>query len=347
MSRPLLHPLQALFGAHERAPSLPVCDHYAGVEARMTKALTLQADMGERALFDVTLDLEDGAPLGGVLEHAQLAAEMVAGGANRHGRVGVRIHPLRHPCFGDVLQCLVDRAGARLAYLMLPKAAGLEDVRTAAALIEGSCKAHGVMRAPPLHVLIETHGALREVAAIAALPQVQSLSFGLMDFVSAHHGAIPASGMSTTGQFKHPLVLRAKLEIAAACHASSKTPSHSVVTEFNDEPALRAAARCAARELGYTRMWSIHPRQIRPIVEAFAPVAEEVETAAEILLAAQAGDWAPIAHRGVLQDRASFRYHWHVLERAERTGRAVPHEAHAAFFAARSAATGIHAGVPT
>jgi citrate lyase subunit beta/citryl-CoA lyase len=41
-------------------------------------------------------------------------------------------------------------------------------------------------------VLIETPGALHEVWQIAALPRVESIDFGLMDFVSAHHGAIPA-----------------------------------------------------------------------------------------------------------------------------------------------------------
>jgi citrate lyase subunit beta / citryl-CoA lyase len=80
-------------------------------------------------------------------------------------------------------------------------------------------------------------------------------------------------------------------------------------------------------------MWSIHPSQIPVIVDAFAPVAAEVDAALEILLAAQAADWGPTSHRGVLQDRASYRYHWHVLERAWRTGQPIPPEARAAFFA--------------
>ena len=88
-----------------------------------------------------------------------------------------------------------------------------------------------------------------------------------MDFVSAHGGAIPAEGMGLAGQFAHPLVLRAKMEIASACHAFGKVPSHNVVTEFKDSAALLTAARKAANELGYTRMWSIHPDQIRPILD--------------------------------------------------------------------------------
>jgi len=147
-----------------------------------------------------------------------------------------------------------------------------------------------------------------------------------MDFVSAHGGAIPSEGMSVEGQFTHPLVVRAKLEISSACHAQGKVPSHGVVTEFKDSQAFGRAARRAAREFGYTRMWSIHPDQIRPILEAFAPEAKEIDTAARILVDAQTADWAPISHAGKLEDRASYRYYWQVLERAHRTGRKLPQE---------------------
>ena len=51
----------------------------------------------------------------------------------------------------------------------------------------------------PVHGLIETLSGLRDVAQIAALPGLESLSFGLMDFVSAHRGAIPASAMGAQG----------------------------------------------------------------------------------------------------------------------------------------------------
>jgi citrate lyase subunit beta/citryl-CoA lyase len=174
--------------------------------------------------------------------------------------------------------------------------------------------------------LIESPAAVHRAFDIAAHPRVQSLSFGLMDFVSAHGGAIPAHGMSGQGQFTHPLVVRAKLEIASACHAHGKVPAHCVVTEFNDVAVMRAAALRAAHEFGYTRMWSIHPAQIRPILEAMAPDAAAIEVASEIVLAAQAAQWAPISHQGQLHDRASYRFFWQVLERAHRTGCSLPVE---------------------
>lgn len=328
-------PREALFDADDRTPALPVCDHYSGVEARMRKSLALQAELGP--VFDVTLDCEDGAPVGGEAEHAHLCAELITSGDNRFGRVGARVHPVDHPSFEHDVDTLVRRAGARLAYLMVPKPRGLADVRRACDEIDHFIRIHGHGRAIPVHALVETHGALREVDAIAAHPRIESISFGLMDFVSAHRGAIPASAMGAEGQFSHPLVRRAKLEIAAACHAHGKTPSHCVVTEFKDLRALSGAATRAAREFGYTRMWSIHPDQVRTIVDAFAPSAAEVDLAIEILRGAQAAQWAPIRHRDTLHDRASYRYYWQVLERAHRTGQPLPAEVEQAWFGADAA----------
>ncbi len=337
------HPEQALFDPDEvAAASLPVCDHYAGVEARMRKSLQLQAELGP--VFDVTLDNEDGAPVGAEVEQAHLIGELLASPANRFGRVGVRLLPVVHPLFEAVLHTVLrlSRAGAHPpAYLMCPKPRHLADVLRAVACIDDARAATGTVPVP-VHVLIETHGALRDVWAIAALPRVQSLSFGLMDFVSAHRGAIPASAMGAAGQFDHPLVVRAKLEIAAACHAHGKVPSHCVVTEFTDTDALRAAADMASNLLGYTRMWSIHPAQVRTIVEAFAPPAAQVQEAVQIIAAAQAAQWAPIRHGNTLHDRASYRYYWQLLQRAERTsiagGPLLPQAARAAWFANAAAA---------
>ena len=327
-------PREALFEDGEAPRALPVCDHYSGVEARMRKSLELQAELGP--VFDVTLDGEDGAPVGGEHEHALLMCGLVNSAANRFGRVGVRVPPVEHPAFEDMVSTVVDQAGARVAYLMIPKPRGLADLQRAVDAVDAASRGAGLARTIPLQALVETHGALREVQALAAHPRIESLSFGLMDFVSAHRGAIPASAMGATGQFEHPLVLRAKLEVAAACHGFGKTPSHCVVTEFKDQKALAEAATAASRRLGYTRMWSIHPDQIRVIVDAFAPSTAEVDLASEILLAAMAAGWAPIRHRDTLHDRASYRYFWQVLQRAHQTsyagGAQLPASIREAFF---------------
>jgi len=325
------HPRAVLLGAQAGAVVLPVCDHYSGVEARMRKSLALQAEMTAEfgaCVFDVTLDCEDGAPVGGETEHAALVTELALGAAPG-ARVGVRVHPVDHSSFEADVAAIAGRAGARLSHLMVPKVESVADVARAAAALDAAGAAD-----LPLHVLIESPLAVHRAFDIAAHPRVQSLSFGLMDFVSAHAGAIPAGGMGAAGQFSHPLVVRAKLAIASAAHAHGKVPSHCVVTEFGDADAMRRAARRAAGEFGYTRMWSIHPAQIRPILEAFAPDAGEIDVAVRIVEAARRAQWAPVSIDGVLHDRASYRHFWQVLERAHATGRSLPAEARAWFVPA-------------
>ncbi len=319
-----VHPGDALLGAQAGAIVLPVCDHYSGVEARMKKSLALQVEMAQEfgaCVFDVTLDCEDGAPVGGEADHAALVTELALG-ATPGMRVGVRVHPVDHPAFAGDIVTIAGRAGDRLSHLMVPKVESLADVAQAALALDAAGA-----ETLPLHVLIESPLAVHHAFAIAAHPRVQSLSFGLMDFVSAHAGAIPAEGMGAAGQFAHPLVVRAKLEIASAAHAHGKVPSHCVVTEFNDLDAVRAAARRAATEFGYTRMWSIHPNQIRPILDAFAPDERQIQIATKIVAAGARSAWAPTSFGGTLQDRASYRHFWHVLVRARATGRALPDEA--------------------
>ncbi len=322
----MTHPREVLLDAQAAAGVLPVCDHYSGVEVRMRKSLQLQAEMAQEfgaCVFDVTLDCEDGAPVGGEAEHAALVAELALG-SHAGARVAARIHPVDHRSFAEDLRIIAGGAGHRLSHLMIPKVESLADVQ---AVDQALNALGGAASKLPIHVLLESARAVHHAFDIASHPRLQSISFGLMDFVSSHNGAIGSKAMGSSGQFTHPLVLRAKLEIASACHAHGKVPSHCVVTEFNDGAAMQRAAERAAQELGYTRMWSIHPNQIRPILAAFAPQAAELEAATAIIAAAQAADWAPISHQGQLHDRASYRYYWQLLERGHRTGAQLPQAA--------------------
>lgn len=316
------HARQVLLGAQAANRIIPVCDHYSGVPARMQKSLQLQQELAAEhngmCVFDVTLDCEDGAPVGGEIEHAHLVTELVNGAAPGM-RVAARLHSVRDPIFEQELRIIAAGAAQRLSHLMIPKVESVADIEYAAALA-AACGAGHV----PLHALIESPLAVRNAFDIASHARVESLSFGLMDFVSAHGGAISDDAMRAHGQFTHPVVVRAKLEIAAACHAHGKTPSHCVVTEFADAQRIEEAAHHACRDLSFTRMWSIHPSQIRPILKAFAINNREIDSAIAILEAANAASWAPISYKGVLHDRASYRYYWQLLERAYCTGQALP-----------------------
>lgn len=319
-----MHPSEVLFQGKHKPVSIPVCDHYAGSEKLMQKSIALQQELGP--VFDITLDCEDGASAGNEKAHAELVASAIKSDDNKFNRIGARVHDITHSCFEQDVGIICKAAAKRLAYLVIPKVDSLADVNRALDVINRATKKAG-REDLPVHVLIETHGALHEAYQIAALPQVECLSFGIMDFVSAHHGAVPGSAMRSPGQFTHPLIVRAKLEIASACHAHGKVPSHNVTTEIKDTAVVANDATRAAAEFAYSRMWSIHPGQIKPIIKALSPRGSEVNEAAAILTEAQAAQWGPIQHNGKLHDRASYRYYWTILQRAKSAGMPLPESA--------------------
>lgn len=325
------HPNDALFAGEKAFPVLAACEHFAGSEKLIGKAMDLQVEYGP--VFDVTCDCEDGAAAGQEHEHAEMVARMIGSERNRVGRAGARIHDPSHPSWRQDVDIIVGGAGSRLAYITVPKATSSGQVAEVIRYIGEASKKAGLDKPVPVHVLIETHGALRDVFQIAELPDIEVLDFGLMDFVSGHHGAIPAAAMRSPGQFEHALLARAKADMVAAALANGIVPAHNVCLNLKDADVIAGDARRARNEFGFLRMWSIYPAQIQPIVNAMRPDFTEVEDAAGILVAAQDAEWGPIQYKGELHDRATYRYFWEVLQKAKVTGMAMPAEAERRFFA--------------
>lgn len=325
------HPNEALFGGEKPFPLIPACEHFAGSEKLILKALALQDTIG--AVFDITCDCEDGAASGQEREHAEMIVRVLNSDANKHRMAGTRIHDYTHPAWKQDIDILVGGAGKVLSYITIPKCTEIVQAKEMIAYIQKMATFHGIQREIPVHILIETHGALRQVHEIAALPWVQVLDFGLMDFVSAHHGAIPASAMRSPGQFEHRLLARAKTEVAAAALANGVVPAHNVTLDLKNVDTTFGDASRARNEFGFMRMWSIYPTQIQAIVDAMKPNYDEVSDAANILLAAQRVDWGPIQYAGELHDRATYRYFWEILQKAKLTGVAISIDADNAFFA--------------
>ncbi len=325
-----VHPNEALFEGEKPFPLIPACEHFAGSEKLILKALSLQDSIGP--VFDITCDCEDGAASGQEREHAEMIVRVLNSEANKHKMAGARIHDYTHPAWKQDIDILVGGAGKVLSYITIPKCTDIAQAKEMIAYLQKMATFYGVERVIPVHILIETHGALRQVHEIAALPWLQVLDFGLMDFVSAHHGAIPASAMRSPGQFEHALLARAKAEVVAAALANGVVPAHNVTLDLKNVETTQSDASRARNEFGFLRMWSIYPTQIQAIVDAMKPNYDEVTDAANILLAAQAADWGPIQYAGELHDRATYRYFWEVLQKAKVTGVAIPEQADSSFF---------------
>ncbi len=325
-----VHPNEALFGGEKPFPLIPTCEHFAGSEKLILKALSLQDSIGP--VFDITCDCEDGAASGQEREHAEMIARVLTSDANKHNMAGARIHDYTHPAWKQDIDILVAGAGNVLSYITIPKCTDISQAQEMIAYLQKMATFSGVERVIPVHILIETHGALHQVHDIAKLPWLQVLDFGLMDFVSAHNGAIPASAMRSPGQFEHRLLARAKTEVTSAALGNGVVPAHNVTLDLKNVETTFSDASRARNEFGFMRMWSIYPTQIQAIVDAMKPNFDEVVDAANILLTAQAANWGPIQYAGELHDRATYRYFWEILQKAKLTGVGISEEATAAFF---------------
>ena len=300
-------------------PSIAPCEHIAGNEKFIRKALALQGRYVSpcgRSLMDVTLDLEDGAPVGKEEEMRQLCVHSLLSAENAFKQVGVRVHAPQSEQIARDLEVLVGAAGSAISYITVPKVRTVREVRWISGVVQHYVTKAGAVRAIPLHLLIETPEALAVVDELAALCEVESLDFGLMDFISHLGGAIPADCMKSPGQFDHKLLASVKSRISLAALSASKIPNHNVTVDVRDPESAFSDAYRARHEFGFLRMWSIHPDQVDGIIRGMTPSREEVSEARAILAAARAAHWGPIQVEGRLHDRASFRYYWGVLQRA-------------------------------
>ncbi len=321
----MTHPNQALFSGEKPFPVIPSCEHFAGNEKMIMKALQLQQEKGP--VFDITQDCEDGAPQGQEVEHAKMIVRITTSADNKFGMAGVRIHDHSNKHWKQDVDILVPGAGEKLAYITIPKPTAASQVEEMIDYIRNAATKAGIKREIPIHVLVETHGALRDCEKIAAMPWMQVMDFGLMDFISGHNGAIALSNMKSPGQFDHRLISRAKANVVAASLANGIVPAHNVTLDLKNFEQTKADATRARYDFGFLRMWSIYPTQIDAIVQAMQPDHSEVEKGCAVLLAAQDANWGPIQHDGELHDRATYRGFWSLVQRARLSGQSLPAEA--------------------
>jgi citrate lyase subunit beta/citryl-CoA lyase len=291
----------------------------------------MQNKMG--GMFDITMDCEDGAQTGKEKEHAEMIVRIQNSDLNKLGMSGVRIHDYTNAHWKLDVDIIVPGAGNKIAYITIPKPTKAAQVSEMIDYIQKTATKAGIKREIPIHVLVETHGALLEVEKIAALPWMQVLDFGLMDFISGHHGAIPASAMRSPGQFEHELLRQAKTTMVAAALAHGVIPAHNVTLDLKNPYQTYKDAHRARNSFGFLRMWSIYPTQVQAIIDAMAPDYSEVQVASDILLKAQDADWGPIQHDGELHDRATYRYFWELVQKAKVTGLKLSDDVLKRFFA--------------
>jgi len=327
----MIHPNEALFEAGKSLPIIPTCEHFAGSEKLILKGFEMQKKLGP--VFDITCDCEDGAETGKELEHAKMVVKVINSEFNTYKMAGTRIHDYSHKDWKQDIDILVAGAGNNLAYITLPKTTCYENVKTQVEYIQKVAKENAVEKEIPIHILIETNGALQDVEKIATLPWLQVLDFGLMDFVSGYQGAIASINMRSPGQFEHRLIANAKVKVAQAAIQNYVIPCHNVTLDLKNPYQTYKDAKRARDEFGFMRMWSIYPTQVQAIVDAMKPDFTELDAAQNILIKAQDNEWGPIQYDGELHDRATYRYFWELVQRAKFSGVQLMDETQERFFA--------------
>ncbi|KUM36706.1 hypothetical protein AR689_20840 [Arthrobacter sp. EpRS71] len=233
----------------------------------------------------VIIDLEDAVPQNQKQEARLGAASFLA-----ESRALVRINAVGTPHINDDAAVLADSEG--LIGIMLPKAECLDDVEAAAAFFPGV----------PVVALIESARGLASAREIAEHPAVVRLAFGNLDF-AADLGITPgAEEEELFYAFSH-LVLASRL-------AGKTAPIAGVTPNFRD-PHVAAGDARRQRAFGFGGKLLIHPAQIQPTVESFAPTSAELEWASRVIAASAAADGGAVQLEGAMVDRP-------VLLRAER-----------------------------
>jgi citrate lyase subunit beta/citryl-CoA lyase len=159
--------------------------------------------------------------------------------------------------------------------ILIPK---VEDPAQVVEVAETSTRLAGDagVEPPLLMPIVESAlGAIEAHRIAAAHERVAALTIGLEDYTAD-------LGVERTDEGRESLWARARLVNAAV--AAGVQPIDTVFSDVDDVDGLRHSV-AEAKGLGFVGKGCIHPRQIRPIHEAFAPTPGEIERALRITAA--------------------------------------------------------------
>ncbi len=160
--------------------------------------------------------------------------------------------------------------------ILIPKVETAEQLVTVDEKIQEICRESGRKEPVYLMPIIESAlGILNALDIARASENNVALAIGLEDYTAD-------IGTQRTDDGKESFFARSM--IVNAARAVGIQPIDTVFSDVNDEEGLRASVR-EAKELGFDGKGCIHPRQIRPINEEFAPTQKEIEKAKRIVLA--------------------------------------------------------------
>lgn len=227
---------------------------------RIPKALASGADA-------VIVDLEDAVAQDAKDSARQALHEFLE--QNPDAQVLVRINAPGTVEFEPDLALCKQHAG--ISGIMVPKAEGCQGIEQAAA-----CQ-------KPVWPLIESPRGVLALPSIVSVAGIERLSFGALDMAS-ELDLIPGTpgAEQILNQCRYDILVN-------SLSAGLASPVESVYPDIEDMSAVEHAAK-RAREMGFSGMLCIHPRQLPPIHQAFMPTDSEIDWAHRVVEHANRGE---------------------------------------------------------
>ncbi|MFE7967829.1 HpcH/HpaI aldolase/citrate lyase family protein [Streptomyces cellulosae] len=204
----------------------------------------------------VIVDLEDAV----AADRKEQARQAAADWPGLDDRAVVRLNAPGAPWFEADLAMAAERG----CTVMVPKAEDPAVLGEIASRTAGHC---------PLIPLVETALGVERAHEVASVPGVVRLAFGNVD-LAARLGVAPDDSLALT-------YARSRVVLASAA-AGILPPVDGVTTAVRDLGAL-ASDTGHARRLGFTGKLCIHPAQIGPVSDGFAPTDSEIRWARAVV----------------------------------------------------------------
>ncbi|MGW5054161.1 HpcH/HpaI aldolase/citrate lyase family protein [Actinokineospora sp. NPDC004072] len=234
-------------------------------ERALEKAKTLAADA-------LILDLEDSVAPDAKAEGRKRVCEAVGAGGYGHRELTIRVNGLDTRWHADDLRAAAE---AGPAAVVVPKVNSAADVHA----IERALEAAGAPDRTAIWAMVETPIAMLRAHEIAAASQrLTVLVMGTNDLAKELHAEhVPG---------RAPLLTGLSMALLGA-RAAGKVILDGVYNDVRDLDGFAAECR-QGREFGFDGKTLIHPGQIGPCNEIFAPSDTEVEHARRVIAAFEA-----------------------------------------------------------
>lgn len=220
----------------------------------------------------IVLDLEDAVPPN-EKEAARATLRASIDSLKAAGKiVHVRVNHLDTGLAADDLSAAI---GPGLDGLLFPKAQGAAEIRELDVMIRER-ELHGSVRPGTVALipLIETARAVLRCEEIAtASTRITGLAFGGEDY--AADIGVPRTSQANEFEYARRVIIHCAI-------AYGLQPLDGIYATLHDEPGLVADATYA-RSIGMKGKYVIHPDQVLPVNNVFAPTAEELASARKIV----------------------------------------------------------------